>query len=117
MGYIILISEETNILVSYRVFDLYNKADFIIKWIHVDPEFEFMKDTMKQLDIELSLNKDSDDQKPDVNVMAAQEHVSDIEIAIIVIKERYRCLWHQLPFKAMPRIMIQEAAKHKSSRK
>ena len=94
------------------LFDIYNKADFFIKRFHVDPEFEFMKDQMKQLDIELALDQDSDERKPDINVMAAQEHVSDIERAICVIKERYRCLWHQLLFKAMPRIMIQEAAKH-----
>ena len=52
--------------------------------------------------------------QPDVriNLMAAQEHVSDIECTIRMVKERYRCLWHHLPYKAMPIRMIEEATRH-----
>ena len=47
---------------------------------------------------------------PNINVATAEEHVPEIERMIRVIKERYRSLWHRMPYKAMPINMIQEAA-------
>ena len=36
----------------------------------------------------------------------AQEHVSEVERSIGVIKERFRSMYHRLPFQAMPKAMI-----------
>ena len=58
-----------------KVFRIYNKEGFVIWTIHADSEFKFMKETMKELDI-------------NVNLASAQEHQPDIERAIRVIKER-----------------------------
>ena len=49
-----------------RVFRVYNKAGFNIKYLHVDPEFKFMTETMKELDVT-------------VNLTAAQEHQPEVE--------------------------------------
>jgi len=78
-----------------------------VKIIHADPEFAFMKNEMDTLDIEVIPEARM---APDTNVMAAKEHVSEIERTIRVIKERYRSLWHRLPYKTMPKLMIEEAA-------
>ena len=59
-----------------HVFRVYNKAGYNIKYLHVDPEFKFMTETMKELDVT-------------VNLTTAQEHQPEIERAIRVIKERY----------------------------
>ena len=76
-----------------HVFSVYNKAGYNIKYLHVDPEFKFMTETMKELNVT-------------VNLTAAQEHQPEIERAIRVIKETYQVLWHRLSYKVMPRIMI-----------
>ena len=72
----------------------------------------FMTDVINNLDVDVILEDSQATNDVNINVMAAQEHVSDVERCIRVIKERYRCLWHRLPYKAMPKVMIQEAAKH-----
>ena len=94
-----------------KVFRVYNQADFSIKTVHGDPEFGFLRDPMMNLDIEMVIDDNRNEiPDPEVNIMAAQEHVSDIERVIRVIKERYQSLWHRLPYKAIPLVMIQEAA-------
>jgi hypothetical protein len=76
-----------------NVFRIYNKAGFMVKYLHVDPELSFMQDTMLDLDIQ-------------INITLAKEHVPDIERPIRVIKERVRSLWHRLPNRTMSKIMI-----------
>ena len=44
--------------------------------------------------------------------VSAQQHVPDIEHAIHVIKERYRALYHNLPYKSIPKIMVKAAAQY-----
>jgi len=67
---------------------------------------------MKKLDIELQLDDNTGDNiDSDMNIIATQEHVSDIERAIRLIKERYSCMWHRFPYKAIPKRMIIAAAK------
>jgi hypothetical protein len=75
------------------MFRIYNKAGFMVKYLHVDPELSFMQDTMLDLDIQ-------------INITLAKEHVPDIERPIRVIKERARSLWHRLPNRTMSKIMI-----------
>ena len=76
----------------------YNKSGFIIKKLHVDPEFEPLKQQMMGNNIE-------------VNIASTQERVPEIERAIRTIKERYRALYHRVPYKSMPKIMIKAAAR------
>ena len=69
-----------------NVFDEYNKVDFRITRLHVDPEFTFMKDTMLENDIELQ-EWGPENYNPDINVGAAQSHQADAERTIRTIKE------------------------------
>ena len=94
-----------------KVFKTYNKADFRIHTVYADPEFGFMQDSVANLDVDMVIDdarNSADD--PNINVAIAQEHVPEVERMIRVIKERYRSLWHRMPYKAMPIVMIQEAA-------
>ena len=79
------------------VFRIYNKAGFVISNLFVDPEFKFLEDTMTDIDINM-------------NYCSAQEHVPEIERSIRVIKERFRSMYHRLPYQCMPKIMIKHGA-------
>ena len=71
----------------------YNNAGFIIKELHVDPEFECLQQEMEINEIK-------------VNLTAAEEHQSDIERLFRVIKEQFRAISHRCPFAMWPKIMI-----------
>ena len=75
------------------VFCIYNSGGFTVSKIYCDPEFHHLKDVMADIDIELCC-------------VAAQEHVSEVERSINVIKERFQSTYHRLPFQAMPKAMI-----------
>ena len=75
------------------VFCIYNKAGFTIKTVFGDPEFDIMRDTFVDLDI-------------DQNVASAQEHVPEIERAICLIKERIRAMWHRMHYSVIPKVMV-----------
>ena len=77
----------------------YNNAGFVIKDLHVDPEFECIKSAMEFNEIY-------------VNLTAAEEHQADIERLFRVIKERYRAIYHRCPFGMWPKIMIIRGASH-----
>ena len=47
-----------------------------------------------------------------LNITAANEHISKIEQQICVIKERVHCIWHTLPFKSLPLLMLIEMINH-----
>ena len=47
-----------------------------------------------------------------LNMTAANEHVPKIEQQICVIKERAHCIWHTLPFKILPLLMLIEMINH-----
>ena len=69
-----------------------------------------MQDPLVNLDIDMVIDdaRDNNDE-PNINVAAAQEHIPEVERAIQVIKERYMSLWHKMAYKSMPIVMIQEA--------
>jgi hypothetical protein len=76
----------------------YNAAGFVIKKIHADGEFKPMMDRIKDgLDCE-------------VNHTTAGEHVPVAERNNKTIKECVRVGYHRLPFKHMPKELIQELA-------
>ena len=80
-----------------NVFRIYNVNRFVVTKMRADPEFEMLRDVMLDLDIELEC-------------CSAQEHVPEIERSIRVIKERFRTLYHRLPFNAIPKVMVKVAA-------
>ena len=77
----------------------YNKAGYRIKEIHCDQEFKHMMDQV------------SDEMDIEMNHTTTGEHVHEAERHIRTLKERIRCTWHSLPFKAWPKTMIKEGAK------
>jgi hypothetical protein len=82
----------------YRALDQilrhYNQAGFVIRTIHCDGEFHSM------------MEKVEDDLYVDMNFTNAQDHVPEAEWNNQTIKERIRAAYHRLPYKAIPRIMI-----------
>ena len=59
----------------------------------MDPEFKHLEDTMTDIDIKM-------------NYCSAQEHVPEIERSICVIKERFRAMYHCLPYQCLPKVMV-----------
>jgi hypothetical protein len=82
----------------YRVLDQilrhYNQAGFVIRTIHCNGEFRGM------------MEKVEDDLVVDMDFTNAQDHVPEAERNNHTIKERIRAAYHGLPYKAIPRIMI-----------
>jgi hypothetical protein len=72
----------------------YNRAGFVIRTIHCDGEFPGM------------MEKVEDDLDVDMNFTNAQDHVPEAERNNRMIKERTQAAYHCLPYKAIPRIMI-----------
>lgn len=70
----------------------------MVKTIHCDGEYRSMMDEVKDsLDIEM-------------NYANALDHVPEAERNNRTIKERFRALYHRLPFKKLPRVMIRYGA-------
>jgi len=81
-----------------NVFRRYNNAGFNITDMHVDPEYKPLMDPV------------ADDLGINMNYTAKGEHVPEAERNNRVIQERVRSTFHNLPYKAIPRIMIQHLA-------
>ena len=87
---------------NYRALDMilrkYNSAGFIIRRILCDQEYKGMMDQVKDnLDI-------------DMNYTNTDDHVPEAECNNRTIEERIRAAFHQLPYKAIPKIMIRYLA-------
>jgi hypothetical protein len=76
----------------------YKAAGFAIKEVHCDRGF---------VTLESDIEREFDAK---VNLPAAQEHQPDIERTSRTIKERFRAMYHQCPFKMWPKIMIIQGA-------
>ena len=81
-----------------QTFRIYNAAGFTITHLHVDPEFEPLTDFMTDNDIKVIL-------------YPASQHVPDIERGIRFTKDRYRTVYHSLPYRSIPKQMIIALAK------
>jgi hypothetical protein len=75
------------------VINLYHSRGFSIEDIHSDHEFECIRNDILPTQL---------------NVVAADSHVGEIERSIRTIKERVRATIHGLPFRRYPRLMIRE---------
>ena len=80
------------------VFRHYNIGGFRIKSIHCDQEFKPIMD------------KVSDELGIEMNYATTDEHVPEAERNNRTIKERIRATYHNLPFKALPKVMLQYLA-------
>jgi hypothetical protein len=81
-----------------RILRLYNNADFIVEMIFCDQEFKPQMDPVKD-DLGVSMNDTTTD-----------EHVPEPERNNRTIAERIRCAYHNLPYKAMPKVMLRYLA-------
>ena len=81
-----------------NVFRCYNKAGFRIGSIHCDGEFKPLMDSVKD---ELGI---------DMNYTARGEHVPEAERNNRTIAERIRAAYHNLPYKAIPKLMLKYLA-------
>jgi hypothetical protein len=92
----------------YRAIDQilqhYNNAGFVITTIHCDGEYRGM------------MNKVKDDLNIEMNFTNTQDHVPEAERNNRTIKECIRAGYHRLPYKAIPRIMIQYLAMYQTNR-
>ena len=76
----------------------FNKGGYTITKIHADGEFESL------------LLRIKDDLDIKINVVNPDEHVGDIERLNRTIREKFRTRYYRLPFKAIPKVMINALA-------
>ena len=82
--------QETTIKNKLRaVTHLYEQRGFRVTSIMADPEFEPLRTTFPQL-----------------NTCGADEHVPEIERFIRTVKDRVRSVYHSLPYKYVPRLLL-----------
>ena len=81
-----------------KIFRLYNNAGHLITSVNCDGEFRsIMDDVADDLDVKM-------------NYTARSEHVPEAERNNRTIGERIRATYHNLPYKAIPRIMLRHLA-------
>ena len=76
---------------------LYGTRGFTVRDIHADHEFECIRNDMLPIVLD---------------IVPADGHVGEIERSIRTIKERLRSCVHGLPFKRLPRILLQGMVAH-----
>ena len=86
-------TKETLMTALDATFSKYNSSGFEIVEFHADNDFNCIKTELQKNQME-------------VNICAANEHQPDIERYIRLVKERFRAMYHQLPFKMWTRLMI-----------
>jgi len=75
-----------------RIISVFKKRGFKITMIHADNEFRAIEDRVSV----------------DIEICAAGQHIHKIERKARTVKERVRCFYVSLPFKKVPKIMIDE---------
>jgi hypothetical protein len=81
-----------------KVFRLYNGSGFLFKFLSCDGEFKPLMDPVK------------DQLGTTMNYTSTGEHESVAERNNRTIQERIRAVYHSLPFKAIPKVMLQHLA-------
>lgn len=77
-----------------EVLHCYHKGGYTVTKIHADIEFESLLLNMK------------DELYIEVNIVNPDEDVGDIERINCTIQEKFRTIYYHLPFKAIPKFMI-----------
>jgi hypothetical protein len=75
------------------MYQYYLQRGFHIKTVHADGEFAPLKPLIESMP------------GPMVNLASVNEHISEIERRIRVVKERCRATRHSLPFERIPKLM------------
>ena len=75
----------------FRVFRVYESRGFKITNVHVDAEFECIRNDILPINL---------------TTAAADEHIGDIERSIRTIKEAIICIIHSLPYTKYTKLMI-----------
>lgn len=88
-------SNKTLLTAIKQVRKTYKQRGFRITHLLIDGEFESLRADVATLGIT-------------VNTVARGEHVPDIERYIRTVKERARCLFHTMPFDAIPQRLVVE---------
>jgi len=89
--------KDTLLRETRAVVALYQSRGFNIPDLHTDMEFGCIRNDVLPTRL---------------NVTAADDHVGEVERSIRTIKERTRTTIHGLPFKRLPKLMIQELVYH-----
>ena len=74
------------------VLNLYHARGLIVRDVHADHEFAGLRDALRPVAM---------------NIVAPDSHVGEVERSIRTIKERLRACVHGLPFKRLPKLLIQ----------
>jgi hypothetical protein len=90
-------SKDTIIKNLDQAIRLYNSRGFIITDLHTDNKFACIRDHIAPINL---------------NLVAANGHVGEVDRSIRKSKERNRSTVHGLPFKRLPRLLVREAVKH-----
>jgi hypothetical protein len=80
---------------------LYRTRGFNVTDVHDDIEFECTREHILPVNL---------------NTVAADGHVGEVERSILTIKERNRSTVHGLPFKRLPKLLVREIVKHSVTR-
>ena len=78
------------------ILNKYNKQDYMIQKISTDEEFKPLLEHLRE----------DPNLKIEMHFAAAQEHVPQAERSHEFIKERIRGMYHSVPFKALPRLLL-----------
>ena len=78
-----------------KVVRIYNKNGVKVRNALMDGQFEVMRMALAELKI-------------DLNLCAANEHILEVERAIMTLKERVRATFNSLPYKKLPAMMVIE---------
>jgi hypothetical protein len=76
---------------------LYQNRGFTVTQVHADNEFECTRTHIAPVDL---------------NIVAADSHVGEVERSVRTIKERNRSTVHGLPYKRLPNLLVRELVKH-----
>jgi hypothetical protein len=83
--------------ITDSVMQLYQSRGFRIHDKHADSEFECIREHLLPINL---------------NIVATDSHVSEVERSIQTIKERNRSMVHGLPYRRLPKLMVREKVKH-----
>ena len=84
-------NKKITVAAASRVINIYEARGFQVAQINADNKFECIREDMRPIPL---------------NIVAAGEHVGDVERSNRTIKERTRCHVHRLPFAQYPKEMV-----------
>ena len=90
-------NQETILSCLQKVINIYRARGFVIEYICGDGQFECVRENVRPIHL---------------NTSSAGEHVPEIERSIQTIKGDIRTMYHSLPYKKLPPLMIKGMVEH-----